>query len=109
MRYIRRQSYIENKVDIKIENLKKFLSSENLEFTVEELYQIMDEELEKPEHEVDTDLIDFCSKAICKHFGLNIEKTSNQPMYKPWEKPIYVQPKQKKARPERNLYLLNVF
>ena len=54
-----------------------------MKITIADLYRIMDLELEKPENEMNTDLIDLCSSIICKHLGITFD--DKPPMFKPWE------------------------
>jgi hypothetical protein len=63
-----------------IENLLSKLESNDI--TEEELQQCLDDELIKPESEMDTELIDLCTSTLCKLYGIEIKET---PMYKPWE------------------------
>ncbi len=63
-----------------IENLLSKLESDDI--TEEELQQCLDEELTKPESEMDTELIDLCTSTLGKLYGIEIKET---PMYKPWE------------------------
>ena len=63
-----------------IENLLSKLESNDI--TEKELQQCLDDELIKPESEMDTELIDLCASALCKLYGIEIKET---PMYKPWE------------------------
>lgn len=63
-----------------IENLLSKLEPDDI--TEEELQRCIDDELIKPESEMDTELIDLCSSALCKLYGIEIKEI---PMYKPWE------------------------
>ena len=65
---------------IMIENLLS--KSESDDIMEEELHRCIDDELIKPESEMDTELIDLCASALCKLYGIEIKET---PMYKPWE------------------------
>ena len=64
-----------------IENLLS--KSESDDITEEELQRCIDDELIKPESEMDTELIDLCSSALCKLYGIEIKEI---PMYEPWNK-----------------------
>lgn len=55
---------------------------ESNEITEQELHQIMDNELIKPENEMDTEIIDLCASALCKIYNIVLNEI---PMYKPWE------------------------
>lgn len=55
---------------------------ESNEITEQELHQIMDNELIKPENEMDTEIIDLCASALCKIYDIELKEI---PMYKPWE------------------------
>ena len=63
-----------------IENLLS--KSESDDITEEELHRCIDDELIKPESEMDTELIDLCTSTLCKLYGIEFKET---PMYKPWE------------------------
>ena len=76
-----------NHPEISAEVLRNILCERSMQLTVADVYQIMDEELERPEDEMDTELVDICSEALCRHFGLNLDE--KPPIYKPWEDPKY--------------------
>lgn len=63
-----------------IYNLRNRIESN--EITEKELHQIIDNELIKPENEMNTDIIDMCADALCKIYNIEIKET---PIYKPWE------------------------
>lgn len=46
--------------------LKKILTTESVEFSLEEIEQLMDEELEKPSEEIDAELVDMCLQILTK-------------------------------------------
>ena len=52
------------------------------DITEEELQRCIDDQLIKPESEMDTELIDTYVSALCKIYGIEVKET---PMYKPWE------------------------
>lgn len=79
---------------IVIENFLSKLESDDI--TEEELQQCIDDELIKPESEMDTELIDLCASALCTLYGIEIKET---PMYKPWE-----EAEKKKARLQNELF-----
>lgn len=54
---------------MEINTLKKILREQSTSFTVDELQQMMNEELQKPSDEMDTDLIDLCLDALEKAEG----------------------------------------
>ena len=63
--------------------IEKLLSkSESDDITEEELHRCIDDELIKPESEMDTELIDLCTSTLCKLYGIEFKEI---PMYKPWE------------------------
>jgi hypothetical protein len=51
-------------------------------FVISILHQCIDDELIKPESEMDTEVIDLCASALCKLYGIEFKEI---PMYKPWE------------------------
>lgn len=44
-----------------------------LTFTAQELRDLMQEELEKPYHQIDNELVDLCSQAICEMRGIKFD------------------------------------
>ncbi|MBQ3604025.1 MAG: hypothetical protein IJA02_09305 [Clostridia bacterium] len=73
------------KIEITKEMLEKILSEKSMEFTLEEIEELMNSEVEKPEDEMDTELVDMCAEILAKAYnpGFNAEKPAK--MYRPWE------------------------
>lgn len=73
------------KIEITKEMLEKILSEKSMEFTLEEIEELMNSEVEKPENEMDTELVDMCAEILAKAYnpGFNAEKPAE--MYRPWE------------------------
>lgn len=73
------------KIEITKETLEKILSEKSMNFTLKEIEELMDSEVEKPEEEMDTELVDMCAEILAKAYnpGFNAEKPAE--MYRPWE------------------------
>ena len=76
---------MKHNVEITKEMLEKFISDSCMEFTLEELEALMDSEAEKPEEEMDTELIDMCAAALAKAHNPDFKEGKPSEMYRPWE------------------------
>ncbi len=54
---------------IEVQKLMKILDEKDIMFTVEDIQELMDAELEKPPAEMDTELIDLCVSVIGKRYS----------------------------------------
>lgn len=72
-------------VKITKEKLEKFISDSSVELDLAELEALMDAEVEKPEAEMDTELVDMCAAILAKAYNPGFEEGKHAQMYRPWE------------------------
>ena len=72
-------------VKITKEKLKKFISDSSVELDLAEVEALMDSEVEKPEAEIDTELVDMCAAILAKAYNPGFEEGKPAQMYRPWE------------------------
>lgn len=76
---------MENKFELTKEILVKMLNEKEMEFTYDEIEALMDSEVEKPEEEMDTELVAMCAEILAKKYCPEILEKKDEPMYCPWE------------------------
>ncbi len=76
---------MENKFELTKEIIKKMLNEKEMKFTYEEIEALMDSEVEKPEEEMDTELVDMCAEILVKKYCPEVLEEKEIPMYRPWE------------------------
>lgn len=76
---------MEDNVKFTPELLKKMLSEKSMEMTLQEIEEMMDEEIEKPEEEMDTELIDMCASILAKAYNPDYKNEKPAEMFRPWE------------------------
>ncbi|MBR3755434.1 MAG: hypothetical protein IKK49_10135, partial [Clostridia bacterium] len=74
-----------DKTKITKELLEKFISDSSTELDLAEVEAFMDSEIEKPEDEMDTELIDMCATVLAKAYNSGFNKDEQTEMYRPWE------------------------
>lgn len=74
-----------HRVEITKEMLEKYISDNCMEFTLEEVEALMDSEVEKPEDEMDTELVDLCATVLAKAYNPDFKEGKPAEMYRPWE------------------------
>lgn len=72
-------------VKITKEKLEKFISDSSVELDIAEVEALMDAEVEKPEAEMDTELVDMCAAILAKAYNPGFEEGKPSEMYRPWE------------------------
>ncbi len=72
-------------VKITKEKLEKFISDSSVEFDLAEVEALMDAEVEKPEAEMDIELVDMCAAILAKAYNPGFEEDKPAQMYRPWE------------------------
>lgn len=72
-------------VKITKEKLEKFISDSSVELDLAEVEALMDAEVEKPEAEMDTELVDMCAAILAKACNPGFEEGKPAQMYRPWE------------------------
>ena len=72
-------------VKITKEKLEKFISDNSVELDLAEVEALMDAEVEKPEAEMDTELVDMCAAILAKAYNPGFEEGKPAQMYCPWE------------------------
>lgn len=72
-------------VKITKEKLEKFISDSSVELDLAEVEALMDAEVEKPEAEMDTELVDMCAAILAKAYNPGFEEGKPAQMYRPWE------------------------
>ena len=61
-------------VKITKEKLEKFISDSSVELDLAEVEALMDAEVEKPEAEMDTELVDMCAAILAKAYNPGFEE-----------------------------------
>ena len=74
-----------HRIEITKEMLEKYISDNCMEFTLEEVEALMDSEVEKPEDEMDTELVDMCAAILAKAYNPDFKEGKPAEMYRPWE------------------------
>ena len=74
-----------DKTKITKELLEKFISDSSTELDLAEVEAFMDSEIEKPEDEMDPELIDMCATVLAKAYNSGFNKDEQPEMYRPWE------------------------
>lgn len=92
---------MENNFELTKELLKEILEEKEENFTLEEIEQLMDSEVEKPEDEVDTELVDMCASILAKAYNPDFKEEKPAQMYRPWEKEAAPESKPEAATPEK--------
>ena len=97
-----------NQIKITKEMLEKFISDINTQLPLEEIEALMHAEVEKPEEEMDTELVDMCALILAKAYNPGYEDKKPEKMYRPWEDVSAVEGKkpQKKAIPFRRVLII---
>lgn len=72
-------------IKITKELLEKFISDSSLEPDLAAVEALMDAEVEKPEEEMDTELIDMCAVILAKAYNPGYKEEPPAEMYRPWE------------------------
>lgn len=72
-------------VKITKEKLEKFISDSSVELDLAEVEALMDAEVEKPEDEMDTELVDMCAALLAKAYNPDFKEGKPAEMYRPWE------------------------
>lgn len=72
-------------VKITKEKLEKFISDSSVELDLAEVEALMEAEVEKPEAEMDTELVDMCAAILAKAYNPGFEEGKPAQMYRPWE------------------------
>lgn len=93
---------MDNNFEITPEILKKILSEKSMKMYVHEIEEMMDEEVQKPVEEMDTELVDICASALCDYYGVQFKE---RPMYKPWEEEAKQKRKKKIITFKKLLYI----
>ncbi len=76
---------MENKFELTEEVLKKILEEKSMEFTLDEIEQLMNSEVAKPEEEMDTELVDMCASILAKAYNPDYKEERPTKMFRPWE------------------------
>lgn len=63
---------------------KKMTEEKSMEFTLEEIEQLMDDEVAKPEEEMDTELVDMCASILAKAYNPDFKDEKPTEMFRPW-------------------------
>ena len=92
---------MENKFELTKELLKDILEEKEEKFTLEEIEQLMDSEVEKPEDEMDTELVDMCASILAKAYNPDFKEEKPEQMYCPWEKETVPESKPETVTPEK--------
>ena len=97
-----------NQIKITKEMLEKFISDINTQLPLEEIEALMHAEVEKPEEEMDTELVDMCALILAKAYNPGYEDKKPEKMYRPWEDVSAAEDKkpQKKAIPFRRVLII---
>lgn len=97
-----------NQIKITKEMLEKFISDINTQLPLEEIEALMNAEVEKPEEEMDTELVDMCALILAKAYNPGYEDKKPEKMYRPWEDVSAAEDKkpQKKAIPFRRVLII---
>lgn len=74
-----------DRIKITKEMLEKFISDSSQELPLEEIEALMDSEVEKPEDEMDTELVDMCAAILAKAYNPGYKEEKPDEMYRPWE------------------------
>ena len=74
-----------DKIKITKELLEKFISDNSVELDLAEVEVLMDAEIEKPEAEMDTELVDMCAAILAKAYNPGFVEGKPSEMYRPWE------------------------
>lgn len=74
-----------DKIKITKELLEKFISDNSVELDLAEVEVLMDAEVEKPEAEMDTELVDMCAAILAKAYNPGFVEGKPSEMYRPWE------------------------
>ncbi len=74
-----------DKIKITKEMLEKFISDNSHELPLEEIEALMDSEVEKPQDEMDTELVDMCAAILAKAYNPGYKEEKPEEMYRPWE------------------------
>jgi len=74
-----------DKIKITKEMLEKFISDNSPELPLEEIEALMDSEVEKPQDEMDTELVDMCAAILAKAYNPGYKDEKPAEMYRPWE------------------------
>lgn len=74
-----------DKIKITKELLEKFISDSSVELDLAEVEALMDAEVEKPEAEMDTELVDMCAAILAKAYNPGFVEGKPSEMYRPWE------------------------
>lgn len=74
-----------DKIKITKEKLEKFISDSSVELDLAEVEALMDAEVEKPEAEMDTELVDMCAAILAKAYNPGFVEGKPAQMYRPWE------------------------
>lgn len=74
-----------DKIKITKEKLENFISDSSVELDLAEVEALMDAEVEKPEAEMDTELVDMCAAILAKAYNPGFEEGKPAQMYRPWE------------------------
>ncbi|MBR6618821.1 MAG: hypothetical protein IKK85_00585 [Clostridia bacterium] len=73
------------KIEITKEMLEKILSEKSMDFTLKEIEELMNSEVEKPEDEMDTELVDMCAEILANAYNPGFKAEKPAEMYRPWE------------------------
>lgn len=103
-----------DKIKITKELLEKFISDSSVELDLAEVEALMDAEVEKPEAEMDTELVDMCAAILAKAYNPGFVEGKPAQMYRPWEDEktpaaeniTEAKPGKKKAVPFRRILLV---
>lgn len=74
-----------DRIKITKDMLEKFISDSSQELPLEEIEALMDSEVEKPEDEMDTELVDMCAAILAKAYNPGYKEEKPEEMYRPWE------------------------
>ncbi len=74
-----------SEIKITKEMLEGFMSDKGMELTLAEIEALMDSEVEKPEDEMDTELVAMCADILAKAYNPGFEEGKPKQMYRPWE------------------------
>lgn len=86
---------MEKKFELTKEILKKILEAKEENFTLDEIEQLMNSEVEKPEEEMDTELVDMCASILAKAYNPDFQDEKPAEMFRPWEN--NAEPKKKRV------------
>ena len=73
------------KFEITKDTIEKILSEKSMEFTLAEIEELMNSEVEKPEDEMDTELVDMCAEILAKAYNPDFKAEKPAQIYRPWE------------------------